>query len=333
MKETVTVRQAVYEDLENIRSFLSREWPLNREYYEYFHVIDGNLMFVIGEGQDSKKIYGVCGLIITNREMATDYQLVLLMVDKNENGFNSIALIKYITDNIDSKSISSCGVRPKALIIYEMLGYKTGKMDHFYKLKDKEHYQVAVVNEKRIIESQHGDNRLIYIKTFEELEKLYDFKRNIKCNPYKDAWCIKHRYFDSVYHEYKVFLIENSKNSHHSIIVMREINNEGVKICKIVDFIGNNNDLAGIGGELDRLIMGNDYEYMDFYSVGIANDIMRQAGFVQRTPEDNNIIPHLFAPFIQTNRDIYYFTNNPQDFHMYRGDCDQDRPVKEYKRN
>lgn len=333
MKEIITVRQADYEDLENIRSFLSREWQLKREYYEHFHVIDGNLMFIIGEGQDSKTIYGVCGLIITNREKAKDYQLVLLMVDKNENGFNSIALIKYIANNLDSKSISSCGVRPKALIIYEMLGYKTGKMDHFYKLKDKEHYQVAVVNEKRIIKSQRSCKKLRYIKNFEELEEQYDFKRNIKCNPYKDAWCIKHRYFDSVYHEYKVFLIENSNSTKHSIIVMREIEKEGIKICKIVDFIGDDNDLAGIGGEIDRLIMENDYEYMDCYSVGIANDIMKQAGFVKMTPEDKNIIPHLFAPFIQTNRDIYYFTNNPQDFHMYRGDCDQDRPVKEYKTN
>lgn len=332
MREKVVVRQANFEDLEKIRTFLSREWPLKREYYEYFHVIDGNLMFIIGEGQSSGSLYGVCGLIITNREKKTNYQLVLLMVDKNENGFNSISLIKYIIDNLESRSISSCGVRPNALVIYEMLGFKTGKMDHFYKLASKESYHVAIVNEKRIIKSQPGDKKLKYIKTFGELEKLYNFEQNKETNPYKDAWCIKHRYFDSVYHKYNVYLIKDSYNLNRSIIVMREINNNGVKICKIVDFIGNDSDIACIGGELDRLIKENNYEYMDFYSVGIEKNIMRQAGFVQRTQEDKNIIPHLFAPFIQINRDIYYFTNNPLGFHMFRGDCDQDRPVKEYKK-
>lgn len=333
MKENVVVRQANYEDLENIRGFLSREWPLNKEYYEYFHVIDGNLMFIIGEGQSSKKIYGVCGLIITNREKATNYQLVLLMVDKNENGFSSISLIKYISNNLGSKSISSCGVRPNALVIYEILGYKTGKMEHFYKLADKEQYRVAVINEKRIIRSQPGEMKLKLIETFEELEPVYDFEQNKNANPYKDAWCIKHRYYDSTYHKYKVYLIKKPDSVICSIIVMREINNNGTKICKIVDFIGNDNELASIGEELDRLILENEYEYIDFYSVGIKKNIMKRAGFVERTPEDKNIIPHLFAPFIQINRDIFYFTDNPQDFHMYRGDCDQDRPVKEYKRN
>jgi hypothetical protein len=332
VREKVVVRQANYEDLEKIRIFLSREWPLKREYYEYFHVIDGKLMFIVGEGQSSGNLYGVCGLIITNREKETNYQLVLLMVDKNENGFNSISLIKYIVDNLESKSISSCGVRPNALVIYEMLGFKTGKMDHFYKLADKESYHVAIVNEKRIIMSQPGDKKLKHIKTFGELEKLYNFVRNKESNPYKDAWCIKHRYFDSVYHKYKVYLIEDSYNLCRSIIVMREINKDDVKICKIVDFIGDDSDIALIGDELDRLIKENNYEYMDIYSVGIAKNIMKQAGFVQRTQEDKNVIPHLFAPFIQINRDIYYFTNNPQGFHMFRGDCDQDRPVTEYKK-
>ena len=143
---------------------------MKREYYEYFHVIDGKLMFIVGEGQSSGNLYGVCGLIITNREKETNYQLVLLMVDKNENGFNSISLIKYIVDNLESKSISSCGVRPNALVIYEMLGFKTGKMDHFYKLADKESYHVAIVNEKRIIMSQPGDKKLNILRPLENLK-------------------------------------------------------------------------------------------------------------------------------------------------------------------
>lgn len=331
MKENVAVRKANYDDLENIRSFLSSEWNLKREYYEYFHVIDGDLMFVLGEGETSRKIYGVCGIMITNREKNPDMQLVLLKVDKNENGFNSISLIRYITDNLKPRSVSSCGVRPKALVIYEMLGYKTGRMDHFYKLAEKDRYSVAVINEKRIAASQPGDKKLRLVKSFEELEKLYDFRLNEKSNPYKDAWCIKHRYYDSVYHKYDIYLVEGNDKSGRSIIVMREICVEGTKICKIVDFIGEDNDLAGIGGELDRLIRENGYEYMDIYSVGIDKDILKKAGFVERTTDDKNIIPHLFAPFIQVNREIYYFTSNPRGFHIYRGDCDQDRPVREYK--
>jgi len=327
MIEEVVVRQAKYEDLEKVQNFLSKEWPLNREYYEHFHVIDGEFMFVIGEGKISKKIYGTCGLIVTNREKEKDYQLVLLLVDKNNHRFNSISMIKYIAENMQAKTISSCGVRPNALIIYELLGYETGVMDHFYKLADRERYNVAVVQEKKIIKSRSGCRKLKYVKTFDELERLYDFTQNKNANPYKDAWCIKHRYFDVPHHKYKVYIIENEGEKNRSLIVMREVQVKGNKICKIVDFIGEDSDMSYIGNELDKLMNENNYEYIDLYSVGISKEIMEQAGFVLRTNEDKNIIPQLFEPFICKNKDIYYFTSNSERFHIYRGDCDQDRAV------
>ena len=56
--------------------------------------------------------------------------------------------------------------------------------------------------------------------------------------PYKDEQCIRHRYFESMGRHYKVYGIDKGAVIYDSIIVMRELNYNGVNICKIVDFIG-----------------------------------------------------------------------------------------------
>ena len=50
---------------------------------------------------------------------------------------------------------------------------------------------------------------------------------------------------------------------------MREIDYKGTKICKIVDFIGMDEDISEISTAIEELIHRNNYEFIDFYCIGI----------------------------------------------------------------
>lgn len=331
MFERVIVRKASIDDFDKIQEFLKLHWDENfifvkyTEYFKYYSLVDDDFLFILGEGENTKKIYGVCGYLITNRLETTDLQLYLLRVIDNPNKFTSIDLIRYIENNINYRVISSCGVRPHVTVLYDFLGYRTGKLNHYYRLSDKEEYKIAIINQKRMTSGKPGTYKLKYIPSFDELKSIFNFERYREHVPYKDEWCIRHRYYDSLLHKYKVYVIDKGINKYDSLIVMREIKCNGAKICKIVDFVGYDEDIAGLNSAIGELMAQNDYEYIEFYNLGISEDYMEAAGFVLRHDDDPNIIPRLFEPFVQSNKDIYYFSNDYDNLHMYCGDSDQDR--------
>lgn len=111
-----------------------------------------------------------------------------------------------------------------------------------------------------------------------------------------------------------------------SILIAREVECNGVKVLRIVDFIGDYTQLSEIGNAIKEEMNKNDYEYVDFYVGGFQLDAIEKAGFKLKTDDDLNCIPNYFEPFVQENTTIHYFTTSEQDFLIFKGDGDQDRP-------
>lgn len=328
MEEKVIVRQAMVSELEDVREFLWPEWKLSKEYYEQYHMAFDRFWFVIGRGEISNSIYGACGLVMTTENDMKDAQVTLLYADKSNENFSSASLLNYIQEKMGFRSVSTCGVRKNVVVLYKWLGFMTGKMQHFYKLGYCNQFKIAEV--KNVVRRDYvdGENYLERVTNAEQL-KEFGFSRYEANYPYKDFWCVKHRYFDEKKHKYDVYKVINGTGEWNSIIVMREIEAFGSKWCKIVDFIGQDEDVAQLGKALDELVREREYEYLDFYNVGIDKELLGNAGFVEHTKDDENIIPHYSEPVIKSNRDIYYITDNSK-VHLYVGDADQDRSVYGY---
>lgn len=328
MKENVIVRQAMVSEMEEIREFLWPEWKMTRGYYEQFHMAFDRLWFVIGRGEISNSIYGVCGIVITTERDIKEAQLTLLYVAESNDSFSGASLLDYISNKMGFRSVTSCGVRKKVVALYKWLGFETGIMQHFYKLGYCSQFRIAEVKNERRIDYVEGENRLEKVTDVEQL-KEFDFSRYEDNYPYKDFWCVKHRYFDEKMHHYDVYKVINKAGKWTSIIVMREIEAFDSKWCKIVDYIGQDEDIAQLGKVLDEMVREREYEFLDFYNVGISKEILKCAGFVEHNKEDENTIPHYSEPVLKVNRDIFYITNNPK-VHLYVGDADQDRSVYGY---
>lgn len=330
------IREANMNDFYKILEFIKNYWDGNHifvkhpELMKYQHIINNQLTYIIAEDIYTKNICAICGWISSNLTATPDINLVMWRALKTTHPMIGLESVMYMKSNLNPRLFCSCGInKDTTQNIFSFLGYFTSKLNHYYRLADINKYTIAIVNKKNIIPIKEIPKyKLIKIDSFKNLKKIFSFKKYKNSKPYKDEWYINHRYFNHPVYNYKIYGIEKTNNSCtlDSILVAREVTYNNSKVLRIVDFIGLDKDLEGISYELQNLIDCCNYEYIDFYCYGIKHEIMTKAGFILRDDSDKNIIPNYFEPFVQNNIDINFFSNDKENFHMYKADGDQDRP-------
>ena len=77
-----------------------------------------------------------------------------------------------------------------------------------------------------------------------------------------------------------------------------------------------------------NLLLLEDSEYVDILNYGISVKIFEKLGFSKLDfSTDKIIIPNFFNPFVQENIKIEFsYKSDYDDFVIFRGDGDQDRP-------
>lgn len=340
--EDVTIRLATPQDADAIIQFLRDHWIIEnhvftrrRDLFDNCHLIDGRLTFLLAEGIETKQIYGILGYSFNNANFDNpDISAVIFQTLKTANASLGIDMIRELQRLTNARCLFCPGILKKTKGLYDFLGYTTGLMPHYYKLGAVSQFKIAQVDrvpEKRAYAEEPW--QLAELDTYEAVADAFDFERFADVMPYRDAWSVKQRYFDNIGYDYDVFGIfpgesdqESAPGSAQALLIGRELECNGAKMFKIIDYIGDDAALAHVGAALDGLMAERGYEYADFYEVGIDDDIMRAAGFELRVKNDSNIIPNFFEPYELRNIDIYYYTTWPGKFHIYRTDAGQDRP-------
>jgi hypothetical protein len=327
-----TIRFATLSDVDEIMNFINIHWKkghilaTNKSFFLYEYVDGDNVNFVVAIDNFSNQMVGLCGFIKNSKELSgSDIWGALWKVVKTNNPMLGINILEFLNKNSECRSFSSCGIAIKTLPIYDFLRFRTGKLNHYYRLNDKTNFQIAFIKEKVILEfSKIYNYKLQLLDNFQALEPILNKIQNKTKLPYKDNWYIEKRYFNHPIYKYQVFGIKSSDIN--SIIVVRELQQNETKILRIVDFIGIYSDLNYIGKELQDLMDQNNYEYIDLYCEGIEKEVIEKAGFKLKDDSDLNSIPNYFEPFVQENINIYYFTNHSDSIAIFKADGDQDRP-------
>ncbi len=327
-----SIRFAKLSDVDAIMNFIAQNWKkdhilsINKSFFLYEYAFNEQVNFAIAINQLNNEIVGICGFI-KNSELLEGSNIwgSIWKVIKTDNPMLGINIIEFINKKSGCKTFSSCGIAKKTIPIYDYLRFKTGKLNHYYKLNNQIDFKIAIINKKSILNIEEISQFKIFLFTdFLELSKKF-IRLESKNNSYdKDNWYIEKRYFNHPIYKYKIFGILN--NEINSILVAREILINESKILRIIDFIGNLSDINHIGKAIENLIQKNNYEYVDFYCNGIDEKILFNAGFCINNINDTNIIPNYFEPFVQENIDIHFFTTCINDFIVFKGDGDQDRP-------
>lgn len=321
-------------DLDRVIQFLEKNWNKNHifvtnpEIMRYYHFFNNEFRYVIAEDINSRQILGVCGFIQYNETKNPDVVIALWKTIKSSDSMLGIKMIEWLKKETCCRSFSCCGIIPKVKPIYQFLGYTTGELNHYYRLRNQKDYKIAIVKNKRILPIQKVDREAFFIRyeSFEEMDTNYDWESSSKHIPFKDKSYIKYRYFEHPVYNYEVYGINLKKGKTHSVFVGRSIKQFGRKVFRMVDFIGNEMILSNAGNAVQLLLEENQYEYIDFYNIGISREILEKAGFLLREKKDENIIPNYFEPFVQENVTIHFMTNQIENFMMCKADGDQDRP-------
>ncbi|MBD5522985.1 MAG: hypothetical protein HDR04_00915 [Lachnospiraceae bacterium] len=324
------IRLAKREDIPRVMEFIREYWGSNHilankpEFMEYQH-IDRNDMFTYIIAEENGKIYGVEGYIPMNGMYTPDIAGALWKVIPS----NYFMLGKAIRDSLmeitNCRYMCSPGINMNTSgRVLGMYGQYVEKMNHYYRIRNLDEYHIAIIKEKKFCSGYKNGNYLKHVEDFHDMFAYLTEEYLATKTPYKDKKYIKHRYFDHPVYQYDIYEIVNKER--RSFVIMREVEVNHSKAAKIIDYIGEDEDLIGLEGEWDRILEERGYEYIDFYCYGISDDIMCQSGFIKRESNDVNIIPNYFEPFEARNVDIYFVSNVLDKLHLYRGDGDQDRP-------
>ena len=318
------------DDKKRIIEFLDLNWgekhPLVHieDFFNYYYCTNNNFInFAIAEDKNTKEIQAICGFIPCNKN-STDIWVSIWCSNKNKGSMGvGLELMSKMQELTNANNISCNNIRPETIPFYNFLGYTAKRIPHYYLLNNNMEYKIAKIENKTLIKSII--NKKISLIPITSINEIDNFNINEFKKPQKDLWHIKRRYFNFPYKKYQLFFcVENNKKI--AILVIEHIKVNDSSVLRIVDFIGDENIFAQLNLALNSLLNTYNSEYIDCYMYGYSNDTFNKCGFIERVEGDVNIIPNYLEPPLYKNIEYYFFTNNTDNFTMWKADGDQNRP-------
>lgn len=328
----IKIRQARYEDIPRIMKFIDEHWKKghimgnDRTMFEFQHVRNKEVFYIIAEDDTDGTIYGSMGYIPMMEQEWPCMSTVMIQSLKNpENRMLGEEMARYFEKNMQCYNVFSVRIEERYAAAISAMGGYIRKLNHYYRLGEPRDFKIAKIAHYKKIPVKEMGGKLIPLNTFSEFTSLVDLNEIYQDYPRRSPAYIEHRYYQHPYYDYKLWGIQG-KHGIRSALAAREEFTDGARVLRIVDFFGRDVDFSLAGKALDKIISEGDYEYIDFYCYGIETSILQDAGFSLRDDEDENIIPNYFDPFERKNIDLYFYTWFLPGIHVYRGFGDQDRP-------
>lgn len=309
------IRIAEYSEKQLILNFIDTYWQKDHifvkwpELFDDYHKNGDSLNYVIAIDENTQKIYGVCGFIFANHNENPDVWIALWKVIPSGSSSLGLDMVHFLHNELRCNILACCGIKKEVKKLYEFLGYKTGTLYHYYRLNNESEYQIANIADK--IEQVNGSKGAILqqIKSEIQFDEMIDYSKEVFCSclPYKDVDYVKRKYFHNIAYDYQIWAVKNEKDDINAIVVTKSITIGSSKVLRIVDFLGDEDELAKCGSSLDELLIRESYEYVDFYEYGLAEKTLTGLGMTLRDENDKNIIPNYFEPFVSQNVDIHFF--------------------------
>ena len=329
------IKIADYSDKESILEFINDNWQENHIFFKWPELFDDyhrngkKINYVIARDENDRKIYGICGFIYANHNVQPDVWLALWKVIPSGIPSLGLDIVNFLNKELKCRILACCGIKKEVKRLYEFLGYKTGTLKHYYRLNDLEKYKIACIRDKKIFEyDKKSVAELVLIDTEEEFLKNIDYDSEVfeEVVPYKDLNYLFHKYYHNIAYRYQVWGIKSEKATIEAVLFTKIVKNGEGKVLRIVDFVGNEEELAKCGYALNKLLINSECEYIDCYQYGLSESTFDRLGMTLLKENDDNIIPNYFEPFEQCNVDIHFFTSTMENFRMFKADGDQERP-------
>jgi len=316
-------------------AFYGDEWPkknhiiaLDKNFVRYEFGDNENLNFIIAENLQTSCIDGAIGYLPSNRDKDNFdiWASMWLTRRKGSMPFLGAEIMNRMKGIINYRYLSGVGTNPKTALplARDISKHHVYKLKHYYMLSRRDKYKIANIKTRILPQKPAGvpQTPLFQANGYDAVSSFINGAAS-RSIPLKDSWYINKRYFSHPIYRYLVWLISGAYEK--SILVGREAVKDGVKILRIVDYIGNPDLLDGLYDAFAGLLDERGYEYIDFYIHGIDETHLRNAGFTLKNDLGGNVIPNYFEPFVPENIEIFGTSEAPC-VRMCKADADQDRP-------
>lgn len=331
------------EEVDELVDFLQKYWKenhilvLSRELLDWQHYdkVNNRYNYVIAKEKSSKEIHSILGFIPTwQYDENIQYCEVFPCIWKSRKDVNAIGLgtvlYHYLKENLPIETISILGISKIALSKYKQWGFSTGKINHYVIINENISNYELMANVPSIIQEYSISDGYslseIDPNSFDKLSEndaIFDKYRQYKSkNYYKNRYLI-HPMYKYVF--YGIFY----NNQLVAILITRLCGHKGKKCLRIVDYIGEEKYISNIGAALHRHIAINNIEYVDFVHVGLSDNYLRAAGFINKADYKDFVVPNYFEPFLLENIELdyaYKTVRDKEDVIFFKADADQDRP-------
>ena len=301
-------RLAKLTDQREITTFIKNYWKadhiyvLDNLFFEYEFKDFQNLNFILTFNLNNV-LSGILGFIKYNSEINEQIFTVMWKVIPNvSDPMLGIKLFKKLIELYPNANFSTVGANEKTLKIYQYLGFKTGKLDHFVLINRKvSNFRIIKFIKTTDIYSTYIDNNIdmysLTILTSKQISNFFLNSTTLDNSVIKEFKSFHKRYIKHPYYKYIIYGIISTNNDILNILVIRELEINQVKIARVINIIGNPSNLINVKSALINLVEINMYEYLDFYQYGIKDEILFNSGFIKKN-SNNIIVPNYFEPFV-----------------------------------
>jgi hypothetical protein len=328
MSEGLVIRYADRSEAPKIVEFLRDHWDANfsvvqsPELFNFLYVDGDRVNFVLA--LNGENIVATLGVTFYGTETPDVFLTLWRSIDTIHNA--GIKLLEFVKEQ-GYRSISSVGTRKEVLIIYKMLGYKTGTMDHVVRINpDLQDYMILQpspeLSPAPLKESPSG--------TLNEVNEFSDsfsyFSTRSDRSPFKSRAYLTKRYFNHPIYKYRAFeLIMDGEIVNY--FVTRTVEICGSSALRLVDCIADEAGFTQFGMHMDLILRNERHEYIDMYCLNMDRSALTNAGFVFSGDYPDMIVPNFFEPFMQQAESKHYITTLDAPC-LYKGDGDADRPYR-----
>jgi len=329
------IRFATFDDIEDIMNFIHNHWKKNhilsknKKLFIYEYQDKDRINFVISRNK-SQEINGILGFIRSSSRSSDVWGAMWKTIKNSENPMLGIELFQKLRTSTEYGIFTASGISSKTIGIYNYLGIYTNHLSQYLIVNsDIENYNILKIKDKNnLIPINFLVNSEYTLMRVNEDKLDFNFSDYSYFIPHKDKEYFVKRYFNHPVYTYKIYGI--CKNSIlNSLIVTREVVVGNSKILRIMDYLGDENDIVYISKFLHQIILDNDYEYIDFMCYGFSEKTLEKACFTKVDLISKElIVPNYFAPFVQENIKINFMADTKEidKLRICKADGDQDRP-------
>lgn len=325
MSTSLTLRLAHAGEADRLIAFINEnfDWKLPLvnlpEYFSFYYQSGETLQYALAE--DNGELLAAAGYIRACNQANSDIWVSVWVAKKGHNGVG-LDLMDALPRLTGASVVACNNIRPKTMAFYRFLGWHAERVPHYYRLSGQDRYTLAKITDPTVLPVS-GD---LTLEQVADPQRIFTLGLpQTSHTPKKDAWYLARRYFAFPHLTYQVYCARENEQL-LAYLVTRVVDSGCGRVLRIVDYIGENETLPRLGSAIDQLLHAANAEYAECYCAGIPAEIFACAGFSERTEQSTNILPNYLTPPLFENTEYYYFTNQPENFVLFKADGDQDRP-------